>query len=194
MSVQEARGTITRVGADGEAVFSECGRYRYNLFRRWQRVPELGEDPNLPERGLVLWVMLNPSTADETKLDSTLTRCADYSRSWGYDGMIVRNLFAYRTPEPAIMMAALAEGVDIVGPDNDTWLGNGDDVALTVVGWGAFEHAQQRAALVLPRLGSGTTCLGCNQGGSPKHPLYLSKALVPKPFSSYKPVGESVNG
>ena len=156
--------------------FSPCERYRYNLTRRWARQSETS-------CRFVLWVLLNPSTADENKLDPTLTRCAEFSRSWGYDGMIVRNVFAYRTPSPKIMLKALYDGVDVIGPANDLWLNDHTGVTLTVVGWGALPLARSRAEQVVKLLSTELLCLGLNNGGSPKHPLYLPKQTRPIPFT-----------
>lgn len=174
-------GLEVRRGPLGEAVFSTSAQYRYNLVRRWDQTPSLLDDPDAPKR-FVLWVMLNPSTADENVLDNTLTRCKDFSHAWGYDGMIVRNVFAYRTPYPKVMMDALAAGVDVVGPRNDEWLADRTDVGLTVVGWGALKHARARGERVLELLGDGVVCMGRNLDGSPRHPLYLADTTEPEPF------------
>lgn len=179
----DADGQIVRlVGSNGEAVFSECGQFRFNLTRRWDNTPSLLRDPDAPAR-YVLWIMLNPSTADEQVLDPTLTRCREYSRAWGYEGMIVRNIFAFRTPDPKVMLAAQKDGVDITGGKrNDEWLADRTDVAKVMVGWGSFSLAGQRARDLSGILGSDLECLGVNRDGSPKHPLYLRKSAEPVPF------------
>ena len=75
----------TQSGAD----FSECGRYRYKLWRTWDDV-----------RPVVMFIMLNPSTADATADDPTIRRCIGFAHDWGYGGVRVGNLFAWRTPYP----------------------------------------------------------------------------------------------
>ena len=75
----------TQSGAD----FSECGRYRYKLWRTWDDI-----------RPVVMFIMLNPSTADATADDPTIRRCIGFARAWGYGGVRVGNLFAWRTPYP----------------------------------------------------------------------------------------------
>ena len=81
---------LTRTGA----VFSPCGRYRYKLWRVW--------DPDLP-LGCVMFLMLNPSTATDAEDDPTIRRCIGYARSWGYGGLYVGNLFAYRATDPTAL-------------------------------------------------------------------------------------------
>lgn len=44
--------------------------------------------------------MLNPSTADENVDDPTIRRCINFAKDWGYGGMYVGNLFAFRTAYP----------------------------------------------------------------------------------------------
>ena len=67
------------------AIISECEQYRYELRRIWQ-----------PKKGLVCWVMLNPSIADANIDDPTIRRCIGYTAKWGYGGRVVVNLFALR--------------------------------------------------------------------------------------------------
>src|ERR1700691_893264 len=63
------------------AVFSPCRRYRYALWREW------GVLPGMPDKGYVLFVGLNPSTADETRDDATIRRCIAFAQAWGYSGL-----------------------------------------------------------------------------------------------------------
>ena len=72
---------------DGWANFSDDGRYRYLLGRHISDTPRR-----------LLFIMLNPSTADANKSDSTITRCINFARDWGYGTIEVVNLFAFRTP------------------------------------------------------------------------------------------------
>lgn len=70
------------------AEFSPCKTYRYALWRRWSDAPP------------VLFVMLNPSTANESQDDPTIRRCISFAKQWGHGGIIVGNLFAFRSPYP----------------------------------------------------------------------------------------------
>jgi len=130
------------------------GEYRYTLTRVW--------DPALPT---VTFVLLNPSTADAVQLDPTLRRCIGFAKREGYGGMVILNLYAFRTKDPKVMMAA----ADPVGPDNDRVLAG---VTGTVVaGWGmnADPARVAQAVALLPRLHA----LGVTKDGQPRHPLYV---------------------
>lgn len=84
-------------GPDGAtARFSECRRYRYTL----RRVLREGS-------WRVVWLMLNPSTADAFKLDPTVSRCVEFTRRWGADITDVVNVFALRSPYPTDLYAEL---------------------------------------------------------------------------------------
>ena len=90
-----------------DAIFSVCRKYRYALWRSW--------DESKP---YVMIIGLNPSTADETKDDPTITRCINFAKSWGYGGVCVTNLFAYRATVPSDMKASN----EPIGTENDAWL------------------------------------------------------------------------
>ena len=80
------------------------GAYRYLLWRTWNAA--------LPR---ALWILLNPSTADERIDDRTLRRCRGFTASWRFGGLEVVNLFALRTPYPRDLYKA----ADPVGAAND---------------------------------------------------------------------------
>jgi|SRR3954468_8618932 hypothetical protein len=130
------------------------GEYRYSLTRVW--------DPVLPN---ITFVLLNPSTADATQLDPTLRRCVGFGRREGYGGMTILNLYAFRTKDPKVMMAAS----DPVGPDNDRVLAQA--TGTVVAGWGT-NAAAARVAQALALL-PGLHALGVTKSGHPKHPLYV---------------------
>ena len=71
------------------AILSDCGKYRYSLTRNWDS-----------EKPKVLFIMLNPSTADADNDDPTIRRCINFAKYWGYGGLHVCNLFAYRATNP----------------------------------------------------------------------------------------------
>ncbi len=158
---------------ENTCAFSPDRRHRYSLVHRW--------NPLFGSR-LVLWIGLNPSTADEQRLDPTLTRIAAFSKREGFDGFWMANLFALRTPYPEEMMA----DPDPVGPENDDWLVRAaNQCEATVAAWGAGGAFRERAAQVSRLLaGRPLLCLGTTRDGSPRHPLYVPGR---QPFSPWPP-------
>lgn len=158
---------------NGEAVFSPSGVYRYQLRRWWVM-------PTMPARW-VLWVMLNPSTADASIDDRTIGRCIGFSRGWGYDGLMVGNLFGYRATDPDTLHTA----PDPVGSMNDVHLRMMASLAgLVICGWGSHKAATRaRVVEAMQVIGRPAHCLGLTKGGQPLHPLYLPGDLKPVPFN-----------
>lgn len=141
----------------GSARLSECGRYRYELWRRWEDGPH------------VLFVMLNPSTADATNDDPTIRKCIGYAKRWGFGALCVANLFAFRATDPKDMKRA----ADPVGRDNDATLKRlANDAGLIVAAWGAHGSHLGRDKAVLKMLPT-IKALHVTKDGSPGHPLYL---------------------
>ena len=127
----------------------------------------------------VMFIGLNPSTADETKDDPTIRRCVGFAKEWGYGAVCMANLFAYRATDPRVMK----EAADPVGPDNDVWLERyAKDASLVVAAWGAYGEHQGRAKEVLKKV-EGVVCLGMTKGGYPRHPLYMLKTSRPQIYA-----------
>ncbi|TMH87076.1 MAG: DUF1643 domain-containing protein, partial [Betaproteobacteria bacterium] len=104
------------------AQFSRCRRWRYLLWRCWDA-----------KRPAANFLMLNPSTADEVKLDPSCTRARDYALRWGFGGLLVTNIFAWRATDPQEMKAAR----DPVGRGNDrAILRAAREAAIVVCAWG----------------------------------------------------------
>jgi len=156
------------VTSDSGAVFSRCRRWRYLLWRRW--------DPALP---VANFLMLNPSTADEVKLDPSCTRARNYAARWGFGALIVTNIFGWRATDPDEMKAAR----DPVGRGNDAAiLGAAREASLVVCAWGNHGDHLERAMRIrklLARSGVVLHALRVNGAGHPAHPLYLPGALEP---------------
>jgi hypothetical protein len=144
------------------ATFDATRCYRYSLWREW--------DGNAPKVG---FVMLNPSQADDAVDDPTIRRCIGFARSWGYGGMEVVNLFAYRTAHPKTLL----EVADPVGPENDRYLETlSQRVNHIVLAWGNWGRLLERDRAVWSLLAQDTLyCLGLTKLNQPCHPLYLKK-------------------
>lgn len=159
------------MSAFSAAVFSEDRRYRYLLRRR------VGDSS-----GRVLFIMLNPSRADETRNDATIRRCIGFARDWGYGRLEVVNLFALMSTDPR----ALLKADDPIGPGNDAAIQAALKVADTVVlAWGnhALDHEERAAAVIeMARKAARPHCLGLTVRGAPRHPLRLARTATLEPF------------
>ena len=148
--------------------------YRYTLSRE---IPALGNE------GTVLFVMLNPSTADERQDDPTIRRCIDFAARWGFARLEVVNLYALRSTDPRGLFAV----DDPVGPNNDSQIEravrNSPEV---IVAWGANPHpgGAERVRTVLDLIdhyAGGARCLGQTARLHPRHPLCV-KRDSPRPY------------
>lgn len=167
MSSAAAQRLVDRIAGDSAgAVFSRCRHYRYLLWRRWD------------QGALMLYIGLNPSTADARRTDPTIRRVIGFSRDAGFAGVLVVNLFAWRATDPTDLLRAEAPE----GPRNHHWIRQAKSVCdLHLAGWG--NHGRHRGASDAfrrhhPRL----SCLAVTATGEPAHPLYLNKTLRPRPY------------
>ncbi len=158
---------ICSTGLEQGATFDATGTYRYLLWRTWN-----------PAADRVLFVMLNPSTADATRDDPTIRRCIAFARAWGHGGVEVVNLFAWRSTSPSLLRIA----PDPVGPDNDRVLMDACGRAARIVfAWGNHGSFWGRDRQVKSLLGGQTFCLGFTRTGQPRHPLYLRQTTGLQP-------------
>ncbi|MFN3925822.1 MAG: DUF1643 domain-containing protein [Pseudanabaenaceae cyanobacterium] len=152
-----------------QTVFSDCQQYRYCLWRAW------GNDP---ANYYLVFIGLNPSTADETRDDPTTRRCVRYAQHWGYDALCLVNLFAYRAVHPA----ELKKCPDPIGIENDHWIAKCTQTApLIIAAWGTHGTYLQRDRAIKTWLNGKLYCLGLTKYGHPRHPLYtpLARGLCP---------------
>ncbi|MCL6576102.1 DUF1643 domain-containing protein [Kyrpidia sp.] len=96
------------------------GPYRYSLTREW--------DASKPR---VVFIMLNPSTADDDQDDNSVKRCIGFAKKWGFGSLEVVNLFAYRTPNPE----KLSQVEDPVGMENREHIGCACKLERLESGW-----------------------------------------------------------
>jgi len=143
------------------------GAYRYTLWRAW--------DGRLPR---ALFVLLNPSTADANQDDPTLRRCIGFAKREFCGSVEIVNLFAYRTPQPALLKTI----ANPIGAENDlTIIAAARRANIIILGWGAHGTYLGRDHAVLQLLTAyPLSCLGVTKEGHPKHPLYHPyRPLVP---------------
>jgi hypothetical protein len=148
-----------------DAGFSPCRTWRYWLSRTW--------DETLP--ALVV-IGLNPSTADETQDDPTIRKCIKFAKTWGFGGLVMLNLYAYRSTDPK----GLKKAKDPVGPANDATILERTEGRQVLCAWGTHGTYLNRDLKVKRMLaGRNLVCLKQTKDGHPQHPLYLKDSTQP---------------
>ena len=149
------------------------GKYRYLLWRNWDI-----------SKQKAVFIMLNPSTADDTNDDPTLRRCIGFARSWDYGGVQVINLFAYRSTDPGELNGIL----DPIGELNRYYIEKVIGTAgIIVAAWGVNgpkgfvrENALSNVKKALD--GRDIYCLDTTKAGEPRHPLYIRADKKPETY------------
>ncbi|MCZ7676616.1 MAG: DUF1643 domain-containing protein [Roseovarius sp.] len=156
-------------GVQGEAVFSDCGRYRQALVRDWT-------PPGRAPRA-VLFVGMNPSVAAAEVSDPTCHRELTFARDWGFTRYLKGNMLDWRATSPGDIPPDPAQARS---PANIAALVDmAREAEMVVMAYGKLH--QRFAPLVaetvaaLAATGRPLRCLGLNKDGSAKHPLYLRK-------------------
>ncbi len=167
--------TDTMPAAAASAVLSEDERYRYHLCRWW------GDGRR------VVFVMLNPSTADADVDDPTVRKCMGFARRWGFDGIDVVNLYAFRATKPEKLAVARSLAIDVIGASNNAFLTAlarqaHEQNAPLIGAWGAHaEPTRVQSVLRLPHFDR-LHALALTKTGQPGHPLYLPNDSAPSPY------------
>jgi hypothetical protein len=136
----------------------------------------------------VVFIGLNPSSADETVDDATIRRCVGFAKAWGYGGLVMLNLFALRSTDPARLRSDWFDGADVIGPGNDSHIITETANRVVIAAWGTHGTLAHRDIAVLEwlrKLGRTVAYLGLNKDATPKHPLYLKKNVTP--MSMFQP-------
>ena len=163
---------------DKWATLSTCGLYRWVLGRSWT---------DRPPR-FALWVMLNPSTADHEQDDPTIRRCMNFGEAFGFGGILVVNLYAWRATNPRDLKGA----TDPVGFQNDFYIKTmAERAEMVICAWGQSGPQPGRPAAVLELLriyaGAKIHTMGFRQNGGPRHPLMLPKETRPERAEGWQP-------
>jgi hypothetical protein len=180
------------------ATFSPCRTYRFTLHRQLTPAGQRTLCGDVPaRRGRICWIMLNPSTADETHNDPTVAKCCRLSTRWEFSSLVVVNIFALRSTDPK----ALYKHPEPIGHGNDAYILEAAKSAdLVVCAWGQhgslcvnnpwtppygrdmrgpYVRRMMEAAGIVPHALRVTT-------GEPHHPLYLPESLAPQPLESFR--------
>lgn len=157
------------------AMFSECGKYRYALWRIW--------DDALPK---AMCIGLNPSTANATKNDNTISLLIAMLTKLGFGGFYMTNLFAWISSNPNDLLTC-----DDPISENDNHLKAVRNYCQTVIAcWGSFKQIGERADVVI-KMFDNIKCFGTTSNGSPWHPralLYNGTSKSPKLQQFIEPI------
>jgi hypothetical protein len=151
-------------------ILGDNKEYRYYLSRIWEA-----------DKPLVLFVMLNPSTADADDDDPTIRRCINFAKTWGYGGILVGNLYAYRSTDPAALLNLQAPVKR--GPLCDHYLkAMGEKAQLVIIACGSHKAVNIYRMNDVAKLFTNVKCLARNKNNFPKHPLYVKGDTQPIEF------------
>ena len=160
------------------ATISNCSKYRYELHREWDK-----------DKGKVLFIMLNPSTADAIHDDLTTIRCMNFAKKWGYGGIMIGNIYPFRAKRPKdlknyIKNSGIYEYYREL--DNENHVHDMVEQAdLIVCAWGC--NYKEGIPDWIKDLKDIHYLELCDDGLTPKHPLgNLSNDLRPKYIEWYK--------
>ena len=172
---------------DAGADFSDCGRFRFSLYRRWRDLASTGEGRS------ILFIGLNPSTAAADVDDPTCRRETDFARALGFDGYLKANLFPYRATNPRdlatrdlrtsdwkVALNRNAAAIEALALEAERIV-----LAFGRIPAGLPDCLRGARGLALEAAGRGKAgfeCFGVNADGSPKHPLYLPKTSTLRPW------------
>ena len=145
------------------AFFTPDGLHRTCLWRIWDT-----------DKNLVVYIGLNPSTANANKNDPTITRLIQLTKDNGYGGFYMHNLFTLISSKPKALYGKARE--EVIHPDHEgVFEHNLARVKTVVFCWSTIADRKElhwRALEIMERFPN-ALCFGRNQNGSPKHPLYL---------------------
>ncbi|MBL6643988.1 MAG: DUF1643 domain-containing protein [Flavobacteriaceae bacterium] len=131
------------------------GKRRYQLWRLWDK-----------QKPLLLYILLNPSHANEKTNDRTVLKLIGFSKRNGYGGFYLGNIQTFISPKPA----ALKENSIVREKINLEHLkAMKNKCEKVVLGWG---NASEKPTWI-NEISAVNYCFGTNKNGSPKHPLYL---------------------
>ncbi len=161
---------------ESTAIFSPCGRYRVLLSRRW-------ESPDA-KSGYVLWIGMNPSTADANFDDPTVKKERKYTNRWGYAHYMKCNVMDYRATKPKMLLAP-----DVV-PRSEvnlpTIIEAAKGAAIVVLAFGAphkkLRKYGEEVISELRKLDIPLYCMNYTKDGLPVHPLYQKDDAEPVLF------------
>lgn len=173
--------TMSNLFENNGAHFSECRKYRFALWRIWDRT-----------KPAVMFIGLNPSTANEASDDPTIRRVISFARKWGHGGVYMMNCFPFVSADPSVLRANVLRAFHeplIAG----YYTGNhirmreiGGLCSRIVFAWGSFPLVREfRRDAELAETFPDAQALVMNANGSPRHPLYVPGDVVPVKYDQH---------
>lgn len=153
------------------------GNYRYSLKRTW--------DSQNPRKAV--FVMLNPSTADDIEDDRTIKRCITFAKNWNCGSLEIVNVFAFRSTDYNQLKNLKKELA--TGQENSYFIKEAlKDASIRVVAWGTNVtiHHQDYKELQEQLKGYRLFCFGQTTDGHPRHPLFVKKSTQLEVFNFNK--------
>ena len=127
---------------------------RYQLWRIWDN-----------EKPLILFILLNPSNADDKNDDNTVKKLIGFTKKFEFGGFYLGNLYSLITtnPSPGKFINNEARNINHIQIMKKK-------CKKIIIGSGTLGPYPN---WLLDNI-SEIMCLGINKNGTPKHPLYLS--------------------
>lgn len=182
------------------ADFNHDRTHRYSLGRRWSAPIPDGADrdaPTLPAHKFLVVIGLNPSAADETFDDPTVTRCRVRAHAYGFGGLVMLNLFSLVSTDPRALRVSLErEGGEYHRAVLREWFAS-PSAGMVLAAWGSHSLAGDRARDVVRmvrQLHGPIYSLGETRSGAPRHPLYVPYQTRPQRWPEGLSVPETCAG
>lgn len=172
----------------GSAELSANRQYRYSLRRT---IPNLDPTPLPREMHRVVFVGVNPSTADEKKDDATIRKLCGFTQRWGCGDFYIGNLFAFRATN--VQELSTLDYLTAIGLDNDHALQEMFlSASLIVPCWGSREKLHPKlwprireVELMMHEVLAPKKCFGHTAiFKDPRHPLMLAYATPLIPYEA----------
>lgn len=156
------------------AEFSVCGKFRFKLWRIWDE-----------RKPFVMFIGLNPSTANADTDDATISRVKAIAANLGYGGVFMMNCFPLISTDPD----ALKDHDKLIHYQYQLAMNfiKIQEVAIfceeVIFAWGNFDvvttfEIDKKLIKSFPN----AKALHINKSGSPKHPLYCKSDIQPVKF------------
>jgi hypothetical protein len=129
----------------------------------------------------ILFIMINPSTADTKEDDKTIKLLLEITKKWeNYGGFYVGNLYPYISSKPAdLKMIQIPD--EIHSKNRKSIEEMASECSLIVYAWGTMgpDEKQKEPGWLRNIIDNEVHCLGISVKGVPKHPKQWGSNLIP---------------